>query len=504
MKKADAGRKEKIVIIGGGIAGLSAGIYAQLAGFDTVIYEKNAIPGGECIGWNRKGYHIDNCIHWLTGTRKGTEMYDVWETTGALSDDTEYAKVDSFYTSTWNGQSVTLWNDLERTEKELIAASPEDEAEIRRFIQYVEYSKQCLFPASKPMEMWKIKDYISMGKNMKDFMTVLKEFGKISLEEYSRRFHSPLLQKLMCDYLPKSYCAYCLLSSYATMADGNGNIPMGASLQMSLRMEKKYKELGGRICYNMGVDRIILEKKRAAGVALEDGTSVPADYVIPAVDTHLLFGKFLPDGYMPKQFRKAYETPQDYPATSGFQTAFAVSESFSRGETIFLEIEPLQVGKHSFNRMYVKAYGYDPIFVKDGKQVIQTCITQTDDDYAYWKSLSKEDYRRVKEELAKEVEKRIAAAFPELEGDMELLDVWTPLTYERYCNAYHGSYMSFITTPAGGQIRFKGKLKGIRNLYVAGQWTNSPGGLPVAAASGKFAVQRILKDEKRDYMTFGK
>jgi phytoene dehydrogenase-like protein len=44
----------------------------------------------------------------------------------------------------------------------------------------------------------------------------------------------------------------------------------------------------------------------------------------------------------------------------------------------------------------------------------------------------------------------------------------------------------------------KGQLKGIKNLYVAGQWTNSPGGLPVAVASGKFAVQRILKKQHRD------
>lgn len=28
---------------------------------------------------------------------------------------------------------------------------------------------------------------------------------------------------------------------------------------------------------------------------------------------------------------------------------------------------------------------------------------------------------------------------------MEFLDCWTPLTYERYCNAYHGAYMGFIT-----------------------------------------------------------
>ena len=34
--------KKKIVIVGGGIAGLSAGIYGKLAGYDVDIYEKKS------------------------------------------------------------------------------------------------------------------------------------------------------------------------------------------------------------------------------------------------------------------------------------------------------------------------------------------------------------------------------------------------------------------------------------------------------------------------------
>ena len=489
---------EKVVIIGGGIAGLSAGIYALMAGFKAEIYEKNAIPGGECIGWNRKGYHIDNCIHWLTGTRKGTELYDVWKTVGALSDDTEYADIDSFYTSTYNGQSATLWNDLERTKKELIALSPEDKDEIEKFIQYVEYSKQCLFPAKKPMEMWGMKDYISMGSTMMDFPKVMKEFGKLSLEDYSKRFRHPLLQRLMCDYLPKSYCTYSFLVSYATMADGNGKIPMGGSLQLSLRMEKKFKELGGKIFYGKSTDAIIVEKKNATGIKLADGTFISADYVIPTVDTYILFNKLLPNKYMPKELKEAYDNSKAYPATSGFQVAFAVNRTDSAGETTFAEVEPVKIGSRTFDRMYVKLYNYDDIYIKDDKMVIQTCITQSDEDFDFWKGLSKEDYEKTKDALVSEVAKRIEKAFPEMSGFLEFLDAWTPVTYERYCGAYHGSYMSFVTTPAGKQIKMKGQLKGIRNLYVAGQWTNSPGGLPVAVASGKFAIQRILKKQKRN------
>ena len=490
--------KEKVIVIGAGIAGLTAGIYALKAGFDVEIYEKNAIPGGECIGWNRKGYHIDNCIHWLTGTKKGTQMYDLWKEVGALSDDTEYAKLNAFYTSTFEGKSVTLYNDLEKTKKELLKISPEDEDEINKFIQYVEYSKQCLFPAKKPMEMWGIKDYISMGKDMADMPKVMKEYSKISLGEYALRFKSPLLRKMICDYLPKEYCAYSLLVSYATMADGNGNIPMGASLQMSLRMEKRFKELGGKIYYNKGVDSIVLGNKKADKIKLEDGTEISCDYVIPAVDSNLLFNRFLPSKYMPSDFRRAYENAKDYPVISGFQIAYAVSVNYDRGETVFIDIDPIKVGNRTFDRMYVKAYGYDPIFVKNDKQVIQTCISQTDEDYEIWKSMSKEEYAETKEKLIAAVSERIVKSFPELEGDLEFLDCWTPLTYERYCNAYHGSYMSFVSTPDAKQIKSDGRIKGIKNLYMAGQWTGSTGGLPVAAASGKFAVQRLLKDSKRD------
>ena len=91
--------KEKVVVIGGGISGLSAGIYALLAGIEAEIYEKNSIPGGECIGWNRKGYHIDNCIHWLTGTDPSVDLWKTWKTVGAIDENTEYADTVKFYSS---------------------------------------------------------------------------------------------------------------------------------------------------------------------------------------------------------------------------------------------------------------------------------------------------------------------------------------------------------------------------------------------------------------------
>ncbi|MBQ3841984.1 MAG: NAD(P)/FAD-dependent oxidoreductase [Ruminiclostridium sp.] len=489
---------KKIVIIGGGIGGLSAGIYALKAGYEAEIYEKNHIAGGECMGWNRKDCHIDNCIHWLTGTDSSTSLWQVWNTLGAIDKNTEYAKTNKFYTSRLDGKEATLWKDLDRTEKELIALSPEDEAEIRKLIQHVRYAESCTIPVDKPMDMMKLGDYIKMGKSMADMPKVMKEYGKIDLNELGARFHSPLLRKLMTDYLPADYTAYSFLVSYATITSGNGEIPLGGSLAMTNRIIERFKKMGGKLFTNTPVKNIIVENGTAKGIELESGEKVTADEVISAVDMSFLYGKLLDSSYTPKDWAAAYNNSKSYPVISGFQVAYVTDDTFSGKDTIFFECAPINIGKRSFERVYVKNYGYDKSFAPEGKTVIQTNIMQTDEDYLYWKSLSGDEYKAKKQELAAEVTARVLKEFPELEGKLTMLDCWTPLTYERYCHAYHGGYMAFTTTPTTKKLKCNGTVKGLKNLYIAGQWIMSPGGLPVAAASGKFAVQRILKKEKRD------
>lgn len=68
---------EKIVIIGAGISGLSAGCYACMNGYKAEIYETQAKPGGLCTAWKRKGYTIDGCIHWLTGSSPEDSFFDI-------------------------------------------------------------------------------------------------------------------------------------------------------------------------------------------------------------------------------------------------------------------------------------------------------------------------------------------------------------------------------------------------------------------------------------------
>ncbi len=56
-----------VTIIGAGIAGLAAGVYAQRAGLRSEIFEMHTQPGGLMTAWTRSGYTFDTCIRSLIG-----------------------------------------------------------------------------------------------------------------------------------------------------------------------------------------------------------------------------------------------------------------------------------------------------------------------------------------------------------------------------------------------------------------------------------------------------
>ena len=85
--------------------------------------------------------------------------------------------------------------------------------------------------------------------------------------------------------------------------------PLGGSLPLALTLEKRYRQLGGRVQYQTRVEKILVENGRAVGVRLEDGSEQHADVVVSATDGYttifkLLEGKFT-DEKVQEQIRAA-------------------------------------------------------------------------------------------------------------------------------------------------------------------------------------------------------
>lgn len=123
--------KNHAVIVGAGLAGLSAGIALQQKGIPTAIYEMAPWAGGVCTAWVRKGYTFDGCIHWMVGTRKGDPMRKLYEEVGALDQTTEMFHAESI-TLDIDGEIVVVPMDAKRFETLLSTLSPNDAPTIRR------------------------------------------------------------------------------------------------------------------------------------------------------------------------------------------------------------------------------------------------------------------------------------------------------------------------------------------------------------------------------------
>lgn len=486
---------KKVIIIGGGIAGMTAGILLQKAGYQTEIFEKNGVAGGQCTGWKREGYFIDNCIHWLTGTKEGSGLHELWKEIGALGEGVEVHEKEMFFSSKLNGETLTFWRDKEKTRKEMLALSPEDEKEINKLMEYVSLAESMTVPVENPFDAMNLLDFIKLGMSMKEMGKVMKEYGNMDIRELALRFKHPLIQRSIMDYMPPGYQAYAFLVSYATVTSGNGDIPKGGSLAMAMRIANRYKEYGGVLHTNAAVKRILLNGKCAEGILLQDGSKIDADYVVCACDTDYTFRVLLPNEYMPKQLRKQYKEREKYPISSGFQIAYAVEGIFSQlTGTRFFSCDEIEVGNQRVKAMGIQAYDYEPDFAPEGKMILQSNFSQLETDYAYWEELytDKAAYEDKKREIANQAMERVMAEYPFLAGKIRILDVWTPMTYTRYCNAYKGAYMSFVTTKQAKSITVPGVIKGIDNVMLASQWLMGPGGLPTAAAMGKFAAWRII------------
>lgn len=495
---------KKIIIIGAGISGLTSGIYGQKNGFITEIFEKNPLPGGLCASWTRNGYLIDGCIHWLTGTKNGTDLNEMWKDVDAF-DDEDIIYEDNFGTIEFNGEKITLWTDLNRLENELIKLSPVDTKQIKKLTKLIVSIQNMKLPLDLPISIMSIFRLMEVGVKLTPSLFLYLRSTNMSCEEYAKRFKSPIIRYILTQIVPGHNNLYSTLYAYGTACVGNGGVPKGGSSALIKRMVEKYKIEGGIIHYNKEVKKIIVENGVAKGVMLKDGSIHKADYVISSLDSVYTLKTLLEDKFKDKAIEKRLYNTKYYPLPSCVNITFVVSikkyKELGLTSSYQFLTSSYRVGVSEFSTIKMRSYSYDMAFIKDGKFPLSVMIHQDDHDYLYWEKLKETPtlYNLKKKEIANEIRARIIEKFPSLENDIEIVDVTTPITYKRYCNAYHGAYMPFAFTSEASLLMHSGKIKGLSNFYLSGQWTFMPGGIPFALSSGKFSIQRILKKEKRYY-----
>lgn len=492
--------EKKIIIVGAGISGLTAGIYARKAGFDVAIYESHTVAGGMCTAWKRKGYTIDGCIHWITGSKKDSDLYKIWETCGALGDNIEVVHHDYLAAFRDENGYHYVFSDPDKLEKELLSISAEDAGEIKQLVKIIKICQKLPIPAGKPQELFGLFDklrfyfpYIKYGKH-------LSTVSKISISDYISRFRSPVIKQMLYSIIPNpNLTAVALFSTLATFASRDDGWPQGGSRAMAERIKERFISMGGRIYLGMPVEKIMVENGTAVGIKLKNQAEIPADYIVPAISADVLFEQLLDGKYRDAYFEERFADNKNYLLMSATLAAFGVNTDMAPyPHNLYVKTRrPLRINKTEITEFCINHYCHEPSFAPAGKSVMEVLLL--DSEFEYWQKLknsSAEEYKRAKEELTAQIVEEIEHVYPEIKNKIEMTDMATPPTFHRYTESYRGSYMSFCTTPGASFQNHEGTIQGLKNVYLAGQWALLHGGLPMAAMAGKFAVQRICKAEK--------
>ena len=483
----------RILIIGGGVAGLSAGIYALKNGHRVIICEHHSVVGGNLTGWTRNGYHIDNCIHWLTGTNKHSSLYKAWEELGVLGG-IEILQNESLYTCSFNNQTLSLYRNLDRLKREMLALSLEDEREINAFIDNVK-TFQFLSGIGGENHDSKANFYTKIKS-----LPTLYSYYKMTMKDFSLRFSSPLLREFFTCLLSEDFGAFAFLCVVAHYCADNGGLPRGGSLPCAMRMAKRFKNFGGGLLLNKTAIKTNIENNRIKKVEFEDGTIIRADYVIFTGDPYLAFGSLI-NRPLPKVFSRMENNPA-LTRFSSFQCAFSCPLSLVpfNADFIFTLSE-----KHSkilgVKRLILREFSHEPEFAPPHKTVLQALTFIDEKQCEEFISLYKNkcEYEAKKRIFVQAITEAICEHFPSLVGKIQLLDSWTPASYHRYVCSKIGSYMSFAFSSHYFPTPTKNTVKGIKNLVLATQWLSPPGGLPTAITLGKKASERVEKLIKKHH-----
>jgi phytoene dehydrogenase-like protein len=482
----------KIIIIGAGVAGLTAGIYTQRSGFDVTILEQHTIPGGMCTSWKRGGYLFEGGIHWLTGSSQGTALYDIWRETGALNDGVKILCDEPFRSVEWEGKTVCLYRDLRKLQGHFNEISPEDAPATGQLVSAVKAFTKVEMPI---MDIKGVKTAhprkMSMGTLLKMIPAIPKmtRAAKLSIAEYTDTFKHPALRLLLNNVVPlaEEYSATSLLFTLATLAAGDGGYPEGGSLAMTKRMADTFTGLGGRILYKTKADKVVTRNGAVTGVAI-DGEVLAADAVIVTQET-LAAAEKLFDA--PPKDEWLFKLKRDVkPAVCCF---IGIGVKAKLAETPMFEVpEPIRCGGFSYPVLAFNNYSNYPGYAPEGCTALTTALMG--DSYDFWKKARDEGrYEDEKKAVADQIVGALCRKHPVAEGKIEVVDFATPLTYERYTGASKGSWMSVLGKGEAPTSSCPCTLEDTEGVFFAGHRTRLPGGLPSALVSGRDAAQMVCR-----------
>jgi all-trans-retinol 13,14-reductase len=510
MGKRRISRDFDVIVIGSGAGGLAAAVALANAGKRVAVFEQHYLPGGWCHSFSLSGYRFSPGVHYIGELGPGRMMRRVYEGLGLGADL-------AFYELNPAGFDHVLVGD-------------------QRFdIPAGREAFGARMKARFPREARGIDAYLgtiaSLGAELGDVFTMsgLKDFVQLpwrapTLARWGLRsaralidghVQDPMLRAVLAaqcgDHgLPPSLAPAPLHAAVTNHYIDGGFYPRGGASSIPRAFIRALQRKGGDIFVETGVDRVLLEGRRAIGVRLMDGTTITARTVVSNADPDVTFRKLVGEEHLGRSLkRKLASTRYSLSALSLF---LAVDMDLRRAGLDsgnywhFAHDDLEQIFQHGRSGWGHEVRELPALFftattLKDpskrygGHHTLEAFSFVGHDAFRQWASTAFGDrpgsYEALKVELTARMMRTLARRIPGIEEHVVFSELGTPLTNVHYCAATGGNL--YGTEKTLGQLgpRGYGVRTEIEDLWLAGASTLGHGVLP-ATISGLVAAQGIL------------
>lgn len=487
------GDGRRVVIVGGGIAGLSAAVYALQCGYKVVVLEQCETAGGLAMSWKREAYTFETCLHWFVGSKPGGELNGIWREILDIDRLTWINQEEFVRIETENGDTLHVWTDADRLEEELLRRAPQDGKAIRDLTHTIRALSR--FRVPDPTAGFG-DNWLNMLRDLPLF-PALRKLGQVSGREYGNRFLDPLLRSFFSEGDIGRLAAVAMVLSLAWMHVGNAGYCVGGAQTIIRAMEERIRELGGEVRLQSKVRRILVENDAAVGVELGNGHLVMADWVISAADGHQTIFDLLDSKYADQATRTRFASRETF--ASYLQVSLGVGMDLRDQPPMLTRVldTPITLDpKTDARSVGFRLFHYDPTFAPAGKCAV-TCVLPTR-NYEYWSELRAKDprgYYAEKHRIAQAVIDVLERRVPGARAAVETLDVSTPATVARYTGNWKGSMEGWLLEPGQGFRPLPNTIPGLQYLLMVGQWVMPGGGLPSGPLTARPAVKAMCRQD---------
>ena len=489
--------KERIVVIGGGLAGLTSGALLARRGLAVTVVENGYNPGGTCGIFRRKHITYDQGAAMLYGF--GEHGFNAHRFVfNALEEPIDIIRHDLLYAVNFRGHRIPFPADIDEFITELARVFPKEEENLRRFyhdMQRMYHHVLVETPVYTTADETDKKAALqSIRRHPVSYLRFLGYLNKSAKALLQRYFTDPEIFQFF-DKLTSTYCYATVEEAPAVMAavmfvdnhEGGSYYPAGSTLFVPGKLEKVIEEHGGRMCLGTKATEIRFENGRAAGVRLDTGEMLDATQVIYSGTVWNLYDGLIPAGISTRKERvRARAMVPTYPSVVFYATVDKDVIPDTAAPIEMLVANPAELDENEVT-VYIASIDDGTLCGEDEHTVVAVGPSFRD-----WPE-ERAAYREQKEEERIRLTAVLERKFPGFSAAVRHAEVATPRTVERYTMKNGGA----VAGPKQmlGQHMFKRLRTRTRwpNLFCCGESTVMGTGTPTVTVSGVAAANAVLK-----------